>query len=423
MPQFVFMLLVVLFPFLSFAASFDCAHAATKMEKLICGDPQLSKNDEELAASYSQALKEAPDPGVIKKQQREWLGEVRKRCNDAACIGDAYSLRIAQLTSVKKSAINQPANSSMSHIEACRLLADLYSNLGRTSAPSSIVTPPSMEATREALNRIFGKDSELWTAREYWSLDFDNDGILDHFTISVDGTMRVSTGHFLSGKKGATVREISDFDDGNLDLSLLAIGNQYYVVSSVDQKLGKLWYVGKNQEFVPMCEFKVSRSAFGLDMGKDNSVCSKIQPNQINYVNFNLGHALNVPHEGRFLLKTPREGLAKVDIDNDGRPDNVVRVDFEHDAGRGCKTIYLAVTDETRTSIPDTKLNKLLLEKLGGEWCGPELNVFELDGKTYVDANGDDNSHTIYLIKADNAEKICEYQERSVIEAVDISNR
>ena len=34
------------------AASFDCAKAGTKVEKLICGDAGLSKLDDELAAAY-----------------------------------------------------------------------------------------------------------------------------------------------------------------------------------------------------------------------------------------------------------------------------------------------------------------------------------------------------------------------------------
>lgn len=40
------------------AASFDCGKAASQMERLICSDSQLSKSDEDLAASYSRALKE-----------------------------------------------------------------------------------------------------------------------------------------------------------------------------------------------------------------------------------------------------------------------------------------------------------------------------------------------------------------------------
>ncbi len=61
------------------AASFDCDKAATKMENLIRSDPQLSKSDEDLAEAYANALKEASDPATIKKQQREWLTDVRKR--------------------------------------------------------------------------------------------------------------------------------------------------------------------------------------------------------------------------------------------------------------------------------------------------------------------------------------------------------
>ncbi|WP_160296756.1 hypothetical protein [Sphingomonas sp. ERG5] len=33
------------------AASFDCAKASTRVEKLVCSDPQLSRLDERLAAA------------------------------------------------------------------------------------------------------------------------------------------------------------------------------------------------------------------------------------------------------------------------------------------------------------------------------------------------------------------------------------
>lgn len=115
MHKFIIPLLVALFPSLSFAASFDCIKAATRMEKLICSDPQLSKSDEDLAASYSKALKEASDPAAIKKQQREWLADVRKRCNDVACFKDAYSARIAQLASGKNVAKQEKFSVSVDH--------------------------------------------------------------------------------------------------------------------------------------------------------------------------------------------------------------------------------------------------------------------------------------------------------------------
>jgi len=96
MPKFIILLLVFLFPSLAYAASFDCARAATKMEKLICGNSQLSKGDEDLAVAYTNALKEASDPAAIKKQQREWLTNAQ-RCDDYACLMNAFWSQIAQL--------------------------------------------------------------------------------------------------------------------------------------------------------------------------------------------------------------------------------------------------------------------------------------------------------------------------------------
>lgn len=89
------------------AASFDCGRASSKMEKLICSDPQLSKNDDDLAVLYAKALKEAPDPAALKKQQREWLSDVRKRCDDVPCLRDAYTSRMTQLASGKNASIQE----------------------------------------------------------------------------------------------------------------------------------------------------------------------------------------------------------------------------------------------------------------------------------------------------------------------------
>ncbi len=96
MSRYIGLILFVLYPYMSFAASFDCRRAATETEKLICNDPQLSRSDEEMAASYRHALKAASDPAVIKKQQREWLAAVQ-HCSDASCLKDAYASRMAQL--------------------------------------------------------------------------------------------------------------------------------------------------------------------------------------------------------------------------------------------------------------------------------------------------------------------------------------
>ena len=43
------------------AASFDCGKAATKVEKMICGDEELSKLDDKLGKVYQDVMSKAND--------------------------------------------------------------------------------------------------------------------------------------------------------------------------------------------------------------------------------------------------------------------------------------------------------------------------------------------------------------------------
>ncbi len=79
------------------AASFDCSKAASEVEKLICGNEELSRLDESLNESYLKAL-ERPD---IRKQmiesQRQWLKNQRNACKNAEYLKKAYQTRIKEL--------------------------------------------------------------------------------------------------------------------------------------------------------------------------------------------------------------------------------------------------------------------------------------------------------------------------------------
>jgi len=58
------------------AASFDCAKARTKVEKLICADPELSRQDEALAVAYAEALKawDGKIAAGTRMNQKGWVG-------------------------------------------------------------------------------------------------------------------------------------------------------------------------------------------------------------------------------------------------------------------------------------------------------------------------------------------------------------
>jgi uncharacterized protein YecT (DUF1311 family) len=79
------------------AASFDCRRAVSKIEKLICGDDDLSKLDEALSKTYQQALERSHDKQETTNEQRQWLKEVGNSCQDADCLKKKYQTKINKL--------------------------------------------------------------------------------------------------------------------------------------------------------------------------------------------------------------------------------------------------------------------------------------------------------------------------------------
>jgi len=78
------------------AASFDCAKAGTKIEHIICDNPEISKLDEELNAVYKAALQNVKQADSIKQTQKQWLKE-RNVCVDTVCVKRAYEARLQSL--------------------------------------------------------------------------------------------------------------------------------------------------------------------------------------------------------------------------------------------------------------------------------------------------------------------------------------
>jgi uncharacterized protein len=81
------------------AASFDCAKAATAVERAICANPELSSLDEQ-AADYYRGARDTTvgksAPACLLADQRAWL-QVRNRCTDDACLKRSYLDRLSEL--------------------------------------------------------------------------------------------------------------------------------------------------------------------------------------------------------------------------------------------------------------------------------------------------------------------------------------
>lgn len=103
---------LLLFAHGAFGASFDCAKAATRIEKQICADPHLSELDDYLDRYYHAAQQRLDRAGeCLRKDQRRWLRETRNVCESVDCLKDAYGSRLRELERF------QPGATSIEHIE------------------------------------------------------------------------------------------------------------------------------------------------------------------------------------------------------------------------------------------------------------------------------------------------------------------
>jgi uncharacterized protein len=80
----------------SHAASFDCEAARAHADILVCSNPELSRMDEELDRHYRRAVREAPAPLRLLREQRNWLRQ-RDACSTPECLRQAYSQRLLVL--------------------------------------------------------------------------------------------------------------------------------------------------------------------------------------------------------------------------------------------------------------------------------------------------------------------------------------
>lgn len=81
------------------AASFNCSRAESQVERMICGNPILSRLDDELAVVYREALSKVDDPADLRVIQRSWVNNTRDRCRDSQCVESAYRIKLLDLKS------------------------------------------------------------------------------------------------------------------------------------------------------------------------------------------------------------------------------------------------------------------------------------------------------------------------------------
>lgn len=83
------------------AASFDCAKANSKVEHIICDNPEISKLDENLTRSYKASIQDEIYAKTIREEQIRWIKH-RNYCESSTCLKALYETRIQELADAPK---------------------------------------------------------------------------------------------------------------------------------------------------------------------------------------------------------------------------------------------------------------------------------------------------------------------------------
>jgi len=140
------------------AASFDCAKAGTKIEKLICTTPNLSELDEKYSQVYRQVKKQQPEDEHIKYEALAALKQRESVCSEVECLEKWYRYRLFVLESRIANANAKNESGSQTNPNT------VYKNLDCATAHSTIgierCTSRKVFAARDIMNGYFNKSME-----------------------------------------------------------------------------------------------------------------------------------------------------------------------------------------------------------------------------------------------------------------------
>lgn len=379
------------------AASFDCAKAATLIERSICEDQELSYVDEKLNLIYRAALRKLSHSKELKLQQRKWLVE-RDSCQDSACIRRSYDSRIAELAIV----VDPPRN-KIDEIKVCTTVAD-YANRDELSKLHVEVDKNVFPIIHEQFPSAPHTISQI---NEYWVVDIDNDDIQDSVFIETSGTAHMASVAVKSSRySNASVGINTDLARGEFDLTLIAVAGKYFVISQDEDTLVRMWHIAKGS-ISPLCSFKKRDSPqIQILNGGDNPVCRAVQARKANYIHFS---PILVPINDYEELT----GEAISDITNTGHPYKVYLVNKLIPGGRGCSWKEIMTEDEKNPDLLYDSNEKSSLS------CNHEEALFVLNDKTYIEARTMITNWplSVHMVKDKQNNEICLFESKPYYEA------
>jgi uncharacterized protein len=338
------------------AASFDCAKASTKVEKLICSDSELSKLDEDLSKAYQQSLERSDVKKGATVSQRQWLKNERNICQNAECIKTAYERRIKELGFTSSFGIvfmRPPENREAAGKHAATL----------QPLPPNLSTNQPINRTKELSNQISPNEAAAIksnNAKTKIEKLFSSAPVLSSLDRELSDVY-LEANELGNHEKSQLLwrRDIRDHCD-----------TFYCLKGAYESRINALRWIAAYQRKIPKNSLV-------------RALCEK----------------LSVEASRRQIL-SERQGIE--DINNDGQPETVAQCD-----GGSMRT--------SCSEYSDNSGKKIEIEQLGFEGIDDSYGqqAFRYGGKTYILNSEDDSllepSYLSYITPANKEHILCEF--------------
>jgi hypothetical protein len=166
------------------------------------------------------------------------------------------------------------------------------------------------------------------------------------------------------------------------DIRLLSISGRTYILGGDDSGPKYLSRVGTDHVETLVCKVQPHQPVASLVQSKDDHLCRASLAGNLDYPKFELPYSTTARNfHGKLPEVFPQPGAAEVDIDNDGRPDYIVRITKKVKPllAHGCSWVELGVLNEKRDDLDVRRTSTL---PRGG--CDSTRLPFQFEGQTYI---------------------------------------
>ncbi|ASU40006.1 hypothetical protein hmeg3_18050 [Herbaspirillum sp. meg3] len=143
----------------AFGASFNCSKAGSATEKIICGDAELSRLDDQLGKTYKQAKAKAADRREFAARSDGFWRWREKNCQTRECLLDWYRQRQialdAELSGISVASVATTVLQSLPASVSGQLASQPVNELA--NKPSQVVTPEQIQTALAQVQKLIAE--------------------------------------------------------------------------------------------------------------------------------------------------------------------------------------------------------------------------------------------------------------------------